>query len=147
MSFADTCASGNQISETFLLIPQTYSGSTELLIVLLNVYALSMATLHQCRMRDKYQNHAAVLCLLGAGAVSYGLLPGYTDREESTRAIALLPLALLFGLLASALAHAAIGPRAEETEVGSKGDTWRNPEGDIEGTHQGETQAKSASEI
>ena len=136
---------GNQTSETLLLIPQTYFGSTELLLVLLNAYALSTATLHQCRIKDKYQNHVAGLCLLGAEAVSYGLLPGYTGQEESTGPLALLPLALLFGLLASALAHAAIGPRDEETEVGLKGDTWRNTEGDIEGTHEVETQAESAS--
>ena len=105
-----------QVSELILFVIKTEPAPIELFVLLLHIYALAVATLHQCRRGDGYQNQVAGLCLsvFWAGPAVRRLLR--RELSDPGHWLSLLLVTLALGLLVSAVAHAGMN-------------CWRNEKG------------------
>lgn len=103
-----------------LMVINGYWGSMELFFVLLHIYVIALATMHQSRSKDRYQNRAMWLCIAGFWVYDAMMLLGWADKDNSSQWFTLLWMALPLSLLASAMAHEGMGWKNHGKEVESK---------------------------
>ena len=117
-------------------IEQIYDSESfgmELFTVFIYVYALAMATLHECRRNDEYQNTLLYLCWMVLSAMHWGwisavTLQGETAPGDSSLAPNVLVLAFALCLTASAVLHMSINFRNKRVGGRSGQDSMRSGE-------------------
>ncbi len=91
-----------------LFVTRAQPTSIELVVLLLHVYALAVATLHQCRRGDSYQNEVAGLCLSVFWVEPAVRRLLRRELNDPGQWLSLLLVTLALGLSVSAVAHAGI---------------------------------------
>lgn len=94
-----------QVSDAILWIMRGYGSSFEAFVILVHVYVLAMATLHQSRSRDRYQGRVLGLCFVVSWICSVTGGPRSEDPEETGHLLSLLYVGCALLLSGSAVVH------------------------------------------